>query len=445
MRIAALQAVPTVSARGKVRRGRRFLSMLSMLALSTGLVACGDDGDADSAAAEKVELSIVWWGGPERADLTNKALDLYTQKHPNVTFARQPNEWKGYYAKLESMVAGGGGLDVFQIDDSALTEYASRDITLDLSTYVTSSAIDERRFPASLAQYGELDGKPYAVPSAENTPAMIYDRTFVKQYGVAEPQIGWTYDQLIAWAGEITAKSGGTVAGTMDPSADYKALWLWLRTQDKKLYDGNQLGLDAEDLQRWFELWAGARQLKATASVEAIHLANSGGPTEQLVVTKQAAASFMWSNQLAELQKGTDHELGITAYPGDPKGQWARAAMYWSIYKSSKHPDVAADVINFLVNDAEAGKILGTERGLPANLDIRDQIATSLSPAMQATVKFENEMAERFGPAPAPPPAGNSEFRTLLVKAAENVMYGRATSAEAAALLVAQAQQALSG
>jgi len=445
MKVIGPKEMPADTERTTLRMDRRTLSILSILSLSTGLGACAKSGDAKPAAMEKVELSIAWWGGPERADRTNKALDLYTQRHPNVTFKKQFPIWKDYYPKLEAMIAGGDTLDLFQDDDNVLTEYTSRDIVLDLSRYVASHTIDERRFPESLAACANVNGKPYGVPSAENTPAMVYDRALARQYGMPEPQIGWSYDQLITWATEISSKSGGTVAGTMDAGASHQAMWMWLRTQGKEMYNGKRIGFTAADLQRWFEIWVNARRAKCTPPMDIIHVADSGDVTKQPLLTKQAATAFAWSNQLVELQKGTDHELGITAYPGDPKGQWARASMFWSIYKGSKHPDVAADVINFLVNDPEAGKLLGTERGLPSNLDVRAQITPSLPAVMQATVKFENDMVARFGPAPVPPPKGHSEFKTLLTQATEDVMYGRATPQQAAAQFVTQAPQALSG
>jgi pectin-derived oligosaccharide transport system substrate-binding protein len=445
MKVTVHKEMPAATERGPLRMDRRTLSILSILSLSTGLGACAKGGDARPGATEKVELSIAWWGGPERADRTNKALDLYTQRHPNVTFRKQFPIWKDYYPKLEAMIAGGEDLDLFQDDDNVLSEYTSRDIVLDLSAYVASRTVDETRFPESLAKCADVNGKPYAVPSAENTPALVYDRTLVKQYGMPEPQIGWSYEQLITWAAEITAKSGGTVAGTMDASGAHQAFWNWLRAQGKEMYQGKNIGFAAADLQRWFELWANARRLKTTPAPEVVHVANSGDVTKQPLLSKQAVTAFAWSNQLAELQKGTDHELGITAYPGDPKGQWARASMFWSVYKGSKHPEVTADVINFLVNDPEAGKILGTERGLPSNLDVRGQITASLPAVMQATVTFENDMVARFGPAPAPPPKGHSEFKALLTQAAEDVMYGRVTPQQGAVQFVTQAPQALSG
>ncbi len=431
---------------GRAPVRRRALLAAAATAIPLAMTACGSDKNSTAGAGKSagpVELSIFWWGADTRATITGQVLDLYTKKHPNVTFKRQWQGNSGYYDKLATMAAGDNAPDIFQIDDNSLTEYASRNIALDLSKYVKDKKINETKFPPSLVQYGNVGGKAYGVAIAENTPAMVYNKSLVQQYGLEEPQIGWSYDQLITWAQQITTKSNGKIYGTMDPSADYKALWLWLRSQGKELYNGAKLGFAAADLVAWFDLWAGARKSKAAPTADLIHAANGGDVTKQLVVTKQAATSFMWSNQLPELQKATDQTLAITAYPGDPKGQWARAAVYWSIFKGSKNAAVAADVVNFFVNDAEAGKVLGTERGLPANLDIRAAITPSLPATMQATVAFEKTITPKFGPAPAPPPKGHSKVKTLLVTVAESVQYGKASSQAAADQFMTQAQTAL--
>jgi multiple sugar transport system substrate-binding protein len=393
-----------------------------------------------------VSLSVFWWGGEKRAELTAKALELYTARHPNVTFKTTWQGNSGYFDKLSTMAAGGNAADLFQLDDNYLSEYAERNVTLDLTKYVKNGQLDLSRFPPSLAAYGNVGGRTVAVAAAENTPGMVFNRSLLKRLGLPEPTIGMTYPQLLVWAAQVTEKSGRSVAGTMDPSADYKAFWLWLRSQGKDLYSGNQLGFTAEDLARWFDLWDGARRSKVTPPVDVIHEANTGDVTKQLVVTGKAATSFVWANQLPELQKGTKDELGVVAYPGDPKGQWARASMYWAASRASKHPGVVVDVINFLVNDPEAGRILGTERGLSSNIEVRKVVEESLTDAaMKASVAFENVMTPLFGPAPAPPPRGHSRIRSGLLTAAENVQYGKQTPAKAAEDFIAQATRALAG
>jgi hypothetical protein len=88
--------------------------------------------------------------------------------------------------------------------------------------------------------------------------------------------------------------------------------------------------------------------------------------------------------------------------------------------------------MNFFINDPDAGKILGTERGLPANTDIRTAVSAALTDAnMKATVDFENAITPKFGKAPNVPPNGAAAVRTLLIQEAEKVQFGQMDSAAA--------------
>ncbi|MEU4424905.1 ABC transporter substrate-binding protein [Actinoplanes sp. NPDC024001] len=423
---------------------RRLLSGLvaGMLALPLALGACG--GDDEPADDGKVELSFFWWGGEARAELTEKALDLYTQKHPNVTFKKTWQANQGYFDKLATLTAGDDAPDIFQIDDNYLAEYATRNVTLDLSSYQSSGKLDTTKFPKGLVDYGTVGGKLAGVAFGENTQGLVYNKTKLEAAKQELPTTGMSWEQHIAWA--KAAGAAAKLPGTMDPSADYKAFWLWLRQNGKDMYTPEgQLGFTKEDVQKWFELWKGARDAKATPTPDVIHEGNATDVTKQLVVTGKALTSWVWANQLPELQKNTKDELGVVAYPGDPSAQWPRASMYFSVYRGTDHKDVAVDVINFLANDPEAGKILGTDRGLPSNLDIRKTVTESTdNPAMKASVAFADEMQAKFGQSPAVPPKGHSTVRSELIKAAEEAQYGRATPAEAAEQYFAAAQAAIS-
>jgi multiple sugar transport system substrate-binding protein len=367
-------------------------------------------------------------------------LQLYTQKHPNVTFKETWQANSGYIDKLNTNLAAGSAADIFQLDDNMLGGVAARNQTLDLTNYVAAKRLDTTKLTTSLVNYGKVNGKLAALALAENTPGMVYSKTKVQQYGVEEPAIGWSWDKLISWATDFSAKTNYKVYGTMDPSADYKALWVWLRQQGKDFYNGTKIAFTADDLTKWFTLWKNARDAKAAPPADVIHVANAGDVTKQLVVTGQAATSFMWSNQMPELAKNTKDTLGVVSYPGDPKGQWARAALYFAGYVNTKYPATVVDVMNFFVNDPDAGKILGTERGLPANTDIRTTVQNSVTDAnMKATVDFENTMQPKFGPAPAVPPNGQSSIRQLLTQEAEKVQFGQASPGDAAKEFLQQA------
>ena len=426
---------------GPTRR-RLIAGMLSVAAVPGTLTACGRRLVAPEK--QKTTLSVFWWGAEKRAELTQRALALYSERRPEVTFRFTWQGNAGYYDRIAAEAAGGNPPDLFQIDDNYLTEYAERNIALDLTDFVSKGQIDLSDLPSSLAQYGQVGGRTMAVAGAENTPGLIYNRSLLRRLHLPEPRIGMSYDEYVDWAVSVSQHTGGKVAGTMDPSADYKALWLWLRAQGKELYRSRQVGFTQEDLTRWFDLWKHALARGAAPKPTVIQQANRGNVGEQTVVTGTAATSFMWSNQLSELQKQTKDDLGVVSYPGNPQAQWARASMYWAVYRGTRYADIVVDVINFLTNNVDAGRILGTERGLSANLTVRAAIEPSLTdPSMKRTTAFEATMTKQFGPAPVPPPKGHSKVRQLLMTSAENVQFDRLSSQDSAAKLVAEANAAL--
>lgn len=435
--------VPFRTARaGRIRRRLGAAWLAVVIASTAALAGCTSPDEASEE--QQVELSVFWWGGERRAELTEQALRVYSKRHPHVTFKFTWQGNTGYYERLATAAASGNPPDLFQMDDNYLSEYVQRDIVLDLTEYVRTEQIDLRRLPSSLVQYGQIGGRTVAIAAAENTPGLIYNKSLLDRLGLPAPTVGMSYDAYLRWAEEVTRRTGGKVAGTMDPSADYKALWLWLRSQGKELYRGRQVGFTENDLTRWFSLWRRARDSGAAPPFEVIQEANGGDFDRQLIVTGKAAASFMWSNQLPELQKLTDDKLDVVAYPGKPEAHWARASLYWAGFRGTRHPEVVADVINFLINDLEAGQILGTERGLCANLDVRTVVQASLTDeSMKLSADYETKMADRFGVAPAPPPQGHSTVRSLLRQAAESVQAGRATPRQAASTLIVQANAAL--
>jgi multiple sugar transport system substrate-binding protein len=427
-----------------------------LFALAAGLLlavsACASSGGGNQAApgvadpeTGPVELSVFWWGGDARAQLTHQVLALYTQKHPNVTFKETWQANSGYIDKLNTELAGDAAPDIFQLDDNMLGGVAARSQTLDLDNYIAAKRVDTSKLSGSLVDYGKVNGKQAALPLAENTPGMVYDKTLLTSLGVELPQIGWTWDKLISWATDVSKKTNYKTYGTMDPSADYKAFWVWLRQHGKDFYNGTKLGFTADDLTQWYELWKGARDAKAAPPADIIHVANAGDVTKQLVVTGKAATSFVWSNQMPELAKNTKDELGVVSYPGDPKGQWARAALYFAGYAKTKHAATVVDVMNFFINDPDAGKILGTERGLPVNLDIRTSVQNNLTDKnMKATVDFENQISPKFGPAPSVPPNGQSAVRQLFTQEAEKVQFGQMSPSDTASEFMTQAAAKLS-
>lgn len=422
--------------------GRRRV-LAALLGSPVALAGCTG---VPSAPVESgpVELSVFWYGDATRAALTERVLRLYSDRNPRVGFRITWQGVNGYHDRLATQAAGGNAPDLIQLDDAVLAEYAQREILLDLTPYVADHRLDLRTLPAGLARYGQVDARTVGVAAGQTAAAVVVNRALLRRLRLPEPAAGISWTAYVDWAADVTRASGGRVAGTMDPSGDYRALWLWLRSGGSDFYRGRDLGFTRDQLLRWFELWQHARGERATPSAALIDQAESGDPARQLVVTGAAAASFAWSHQFPELQRLARDELTLVPFPGPPAAQWARASMYWTAFRGTRYPGTVVDVLNFLTTDREAGTILAHERGLNPSLAVRRYAETSITdPLQKRAATFAGTLVDQLGPAPSPPPKGHPKVHELLLAAAESIRAGRASTLQAADRFLAQADAAL--
>ncbi|GAA1841092.1 ABC transporter substrate-binding protein [Asanoa iriomotensis] len=394
------------------------------LLAAVSLLAGGCSAGREEGSSGPVTISVFWYGDQARAERTEAALELYSTRHPGTTFKITWQGAQGYYDRLATQAVGGNAPDLFQIDDSRLVDYANRGLLLDLSAAATDGRIDVTAFPPGLAGYGTVNGKVVGVAAGAETPALVYNRTMVRELRVAEPKTGMTYPQLFTWAAEVGEESDGEIAGLADGSGDLDAYWMWLRAQGKDLYEGAAPGFAPGDTARWFAMWQEARAADAIAR-----------PAGERALTEGAAvAAFGWSAEFPAWQQRDDDDLALVARPGDTRAQWSRASYYWAGYRGTRHPDVLADVVNFLTNDPQAGRQLGDVRGFAPNLEVREANATDLADGPARTAhEFESAMRDRIGPSPAPPPAAHAKLRELLAAAAATVASEKYSPDDAAA------------
>jgi multiple sugar transport system substrate-binding protein len=113
--------------------------------------------------------------------------------------------------------------------------------------------------------------------------------------------------------------------------------------------------------------------------------------------------------------------------------------------RDAKHKDAAVQLISFLVNDQGAGAILGATRGLPPNLNVRQQVCSSNAAANKAVCDYESAAKAKIGPSAGWFwPAGSAEIKTDFTQVYDNVIFGKSSPASAAGQLVNEAKQALS-
>jgi len=115
--------------------------------------------------------------------------------------------------------------------------------------------------------------------------------------------------------------------------------------------------------------------------------------------------------------------------------------MQFVISGATEQAEAAAKLIDFLLGDAEAIKILGTSRGVPAtNAGLA---GVEIDPATQAVLDYEASVAQYLTTPPPAPPAATGAIEVKFGEIYQQVQYGEMTAAEAAELFLTEAETLL--
>ncbi|WP_127792113.1 ABC transporter substrate-binding protein [Agromyces sp. LHK192] len=413
-------------------------------AVSAALIlsACSGGGteagsDAPELSDEPVTITLSWWGGDARAELTQQAIDAFEEEHPNITVEPQYADWTGYWDQLATATAAGDSADVVQMDELYLASYGTRGALYDLG----GDLVDTTDFPAEIVKTGYVDDAQYAVPIGMTTYAMVANADLFEQYGIELPDDEtWTWDDYAALAKEITEKSGGAIHGSsLIGGWDIGSVRYWGRQFGSEVFDGTKVTLDPEALT---EMWQTQLDMIADGGMEsadAIVESQTAGLAGSSMATGKVALGTLWNTQITAVTAASGADLRLLKLP-EPKGEdpnFYKPSMFWAVSSQSEHPAEAALLVDFLVNSEAAGEIIKTERGIPANDSIRAFVADSLEPTDQQAVEF----LDRVTPGPAfTTPNGASAMEGIFQRYTQEVLAGQTSPEDAAKATIAELQ-----
>ncbi|GIQ63806.1 hypothetical protein PACILC2_23740 [Paenibacillus cisolokensis] len=139
----------------------------------------GSGSNSGSSDGEQVELRMMWWGDQKRADITNEALEVFQQKHPNIKVVGEFAPSTGYFDKLNTQLASGTAPDVFFLGGNVV-DYAMKDVLLDLGPYV-GKELDLSDMDQSMIDYGTLNGKLVHISAGANARGIVVNETMFEK------------------------------------------------------------------------------------------------------------------------------------------------------------------------------------------------------------------------------------------------------------------------
>lgn len=415
---------------------RHTLALLVAAGAVPTLAACGPN-TADSE--ENGEVRIYWWGGDLRDTLTREALDLFEQEHENTTVSPEYSEWTGYWDKLATQTAGGDAPDVIQMDEAYIDSYGTRGSLLDLET--VSELLDLSAMDEAVLETGRLaDGTLVGAPLGVGIFSVGVNTALLEQAGVELPDdASWTWEELSELAqqvGQWASEADQDVVGLDFFGTAAAELAAWARQSGEQLFprEDEQL-ISQETIVDYLEY-----------SKDLVDTGAAPGPSEQIedfgagveqgrFGTGRAAFHFQFHTQIQTFQAASEEPMLLLRLPALTSGDHQmvnKASMYWSIAAQTPQADGAATLVDFLLRDPEAAKVLKIERGVTSFPELQDEIATVLSEEEMISLDFARELQAEVVRPPLVTPASGVGFGDELSRLSEESLFGNRTPGDVA-------------
>jgi len=401
-------------------------------AVALVLTACSGGGDDSAEGGEEggdVTLTVAWWGNDDRAARYEESIDLFEEANPGITVQTQFQDWENYWTARNTEAAGQSLPDVFQMDLSYLRQYGGTGQLADLSEY-TGSTIDTSGFEEALLSSGTIEGAQYGIPTSQNTLALFYNQDVLDTIGVDPLEPGYTWDDFNAFIAEASEAGAGedpAIYGSGDYTGTFWFFLQWYLQQGEQPFtEDGQLNFDEAAVTEFLNLASELREAGQLYPTErAVQLAPLGGFT-----SNEAAAEASWDNFLAGYisDAGTEniHMLPMPSGDNGPQQFW-KPSMLLSSGANSEHPEEAAELISFLVNDPQVGEIFGTSKGVPAVAAQRDAMNVEEGSVDATVLEYEESVAADVTESAPLPVEGFGSIEAEWMRLAEELGYGNIT------------------
>ena len=420
---------------------KRLWACVLCILLIGGLAACSGGGttkttqaDSETGGTQAVEpqtLRVMWWGNQNRADMTSQMCDLFEQTHPGVTVEVEFTDFKGYWDKLSTLAISNQMPDVIQMDLGYLAQYSESGQLKALDGYMTGGAIDVSGVNATSLNSGKYKDVTYAIPTGSNSTTLAYRLDVVKAAGVEIP-MEMTWSEFIAIAKTVYEKTGKTQTVT---NGDY--FEFGLRNAGLSYFNKDYTALGFEDPSFIVDNWQRALTAIEDGYGLAPSKATATGKTD--IFIQDTWAANVWTNQLATYESDSGCELGLVQVLAEDDAvapsNWMKPAMFWSIPAEAKNADLAAEFINFFVNENAVYDIVGVDRGIPIDKDVQAYIESKLEGVAAKNNAFISWLGTEgeIGDIIVDLNAESVQVRDLLAETTQGVLLGVITDLEAAA------------
>lgn len=433
---------------------KKAITWIMCMSLVLGMAGCGsvkrdaaaekvqetaDAEQTEQAAAEEnvdlsreekdydgVEFRIAWWGAETRNEQTVEIIENFEKRYPNLKIDVEYGPIDPYFTKLTTQATAGELPDVYMMDYSKISEFVHAGQMEPLNAYIEAGIIDLSGVDDSLISGGIVDGEMYGITTGINAPTFFYDPAVLEEAGLSLSQAP-TWGELSEVIKEVYEKTG--YRAFINPYTSN--LEIYVRSIGKTMYtdDGSGYGFSPEDLAAYLEIFYDLYESGALMSS-----AEYDGEVEVAASLREGTNLWLKGDGYTNLLKTGEEESGkklfMCCHPSADdavvSGTYLKPVMLWGISATSQNKELAAEFINYFVNDRYVYDVCGTDRGTPIDEEMREYMSTAADETGKRGFEFINFLSGGVATAISPPaPAAATEANTPIGELFEQLYYGQ--------------------
>ena len=367
---------------------------------ATAAPAAAEATAAPAASGEPVTINFVMCCVQDDTIAFNKVIDAWHKSDPkydNVTINLELTPFQQLFPKIETAVASGAVLDLFQADGPDIKHYAYNKVIVPLDKYFTKEEL--AAFVPINVEAGTYKGTFYSPGIMESCSLMFYNKDMTDAAGVKPPENtleGWTIQEAHDnWKKTVVTDASGNQTqwglrwGQGTYFGDYEAGII--RRSAGARGSPTNMGvakdgitfkgyMDTPEAIKSFEEWRSWYTGDAPISQKE--------PVQNVFFDKKAAFYISPDNAVGTINRqypNGDFHYGVTGIPYMQGGSQLCHTDSWhfGISPQSKHIDISAALVKFMTGPVGAKIWYDEVRQLPARIELLNTLPEYTKPPQQ--------------------------------------------------------------
>ena len=329
-----------------------------------------------------------------------KIIEMFEAENPDIQVQLEPVGSGDYYARILTQIAAGDPPDLLQIGDDAVPMFVDKGAFLPLDDFIASEQypLDTGIYLPGVMEPGQWNGAQYLLPKDFSPMAIYYNKKLFDAAGVPYPQEGWTWDDLLATAQQLTqtdASGNVTQWGIQLPGPWTTGFEYWVAAAGGSLIseDGTSFVgfMDSPAVQDAVQFYADLYNKHKVALPPADMNAFGGGNSE---FDNGAAAMRLFGRwPQAGMKQNPNIDLGVAPLPA---GAERAGVLFWGgfgISALSENPEAAWRFLRYYTG-AEGAEVW-KDWALPTVKSVAESSGLSTDPIEGVWLNELNHLAPR--------------------------------------------------